>query len=115
MSKGRKRISNRKAILVFLRDKGKCMYCGRDLLDSLNYQTWGEYGEVLDENSMTIDHVNPLSKGGTYDVSNLGLACYKCNEEKRDKVYRHKLKKVPVIDPEALHNFYSNLEIWKKP
>jgi len=35
----------------------------------------------------TIDHVIPLSRGGSNDLSNLRPACYKCNLEKGDKIY----------------------------
>jgi 5-methylcytosine-specific restriction endonuclease McrA len=35
----------------------------------------------------TIDHVIPISKGGTNDISNLRPACYQCNYEKGDKIY----------------------------
>lgn len=35
----------------------------------------------------TIDHVIPLSKGGTNDIENLRPACYDCNWQKGDKIY----------------------------
>lgn len=31
---------------------------------------------------LTIDHFVPLSRGGSNDISNLRLSCYKCNELK---------------------------------
>ena len=34
----------------------------------------------------TIDHVIPLSKGGTNDINNLRPACYECNWKKGDKI-----------------------------
>jgi 5-methylcytosine-specific restriction endonuclease McrA len=34
---------------------------------------------------LTIDHVKPLSKGGTWDEANLCLACLGCNQKKADK------------------------------
>ena len=33
---------------------------------------------------ITIDHIVPLSKGGTYDILNLQLACFNCNNVKGD-------------------------------
>ncbi len=34
----------------------------------------------------TVDHVIPLSKGGTNSIENLALACFHCNRQKTDKV-----------------------------
>jgi len=43
----------------------------------------------------TIDHVIPLTKGGSNTVDNLALACFHCN--------RHKSNKITAIDPESEH------------
>ncbi len=37
-------------------------------------------------NLMTIDHVVPMSKGGTNNLNNLVLACYGCNRAKADSM-----------------------------
>lgn len=35
----------------------------------------------------TLDHVMPVSKGGAFwDEKNLVVACYKCNQKKKDKI-----------------------------
>ena len=52
---------------VFLRDGFVCTYCGAKGV------------------SLECDHVVPISKGGTNDLSNLTTACVKCNRDKRDK------------------------------
>lgn len=33
---------------------------------------------------ITLDHILPLSKGGSSDILNLQLACYQCNQLKAD-------------------------------
>lgn len=49
--------------IVYLRDGGRCVYCGS------SYR-------------LTLDHDTPLAKGGTWDESNLVTACYSCNSQK---------------------------------
>ncbi|TXH11879.1 MAG: HNH endonuclease [Spirochaetes bacterium] len=50
---------------ILKRDKYTCAYCGR-------------YGD-------TIDHINPVSKGGETSWMNCVTACYDCNSLKRDR------------------------------
>lgn len=45
---------------------GKCLKCGS-------------------KKKLTIDHIKPLSKGGTWNNDNLQTLCSKCNGEKRDQ------------------------------
>jgi 5-methylcytosine-specific restriction endonuclease McrA len=56
---------------IFERCDGKCAYCG---------------GVLLYDQPFHIDHIVPLSKGGTNDENNLTLACVLCNVRKRDKL-----------------------------
>lgn len=53
---------------IFKRDAFTCMYCGRKAPDAL----------------LHVDHVNPVSKGGTDDPLNLVTACDQCNLGKSD-------------------------------
>ncbi|WP_226989363.1 HNH endonuclease [Desulfuromonas sp. TF] len=46
-----------------------CRYCGRKL-------TFAQ---------ATLDHINPLSRGGEWMQSNLGFACRACNSAKGNK------------------------------
>lgn len=52
--------------------KGRCYYCQK------------AFGEG--KNAYHIDHVIPLSRGGTNDLGNLVIACPHCNCSKRDKL-----------------------------
>lgn len=62
---------------VAARDKYKCVYCGVSVHHSKCH----------------VDHIVPLAKGGSNEISNLCLACEACNLKKgeqiwhRDKVY----------------------------
>jgi len=40
----------------------------------------------LYNDTRTIDHIVPLSKGGKNSLDNLTLCCFKCNGEKADKL-----------------------------
>ena len=61
-------------------DKLECAYCGRDDLVIENE------GRRQHANLATLDHIHPLSKGGSkYDPENIAIACYKCNQEKGNK------------------------------
>ena len=68
----------RKKFLKAKSEEGKqyCHYCGVELVFGIH--------PIVNE-SATIDHVKPLSKGGALkDVDNLVLSCYKCNCDKGD-------------------------------
>lgn len=51
---------------VFLRDHGACAFCG----------------EKLTLKTFTLDHLVPLSRGGTHDFLNVVVACKACNNQK---------------------------------
>lgn len=57
------------------RDGYFCYLCAEDFDDTIRGR------------ELTIDHVQPLSKGGTWDIGNLALACRKCNQEKADREF----------------------------
>lgn len=46
--------------------------------------TCGICGRFVPPDSFTVDHIVPISKGGTYDYSNLQCCCRKCNQLKDD-------------------------------
>ena len=51
---------------VFKRDNFTCRYCGRRTPEAI----------------LEIDHICPLSAGGTDDLENLATSCYECNRGK---------------------------------
>lgn len=59
----------RLASWVLLRDSFTCHYCG------------------LQHPKMVVDHMVPLSLGGTDDLGNLVAACEPCNRSKSAKTY----------------------------
>lgn len=62
----REPIPERVRLYVLKRDNNRCRYCGR-----------GPAEDVLE-----IDHIHPVSLGGTNQVSNLATACRTCNRAK---------------------------------
>lgn len=64
----RRNFTTRERRDIYIRDNGTCGICGR----------------IVPPNDFTIDHVIPISKGGTYDYDNLQCCCRKCNRLKDD-------------------------------
>lgn len=64
----RKSLSKKIRFEVFKRDHFTCQYCGRMSPDIV----------------LEVDHIKPVSKGGTNDIMNLVTSCYECNRGKRD-------------------------------
>ena len=52
---------------VWIRDKGRCVYCGST-------------------DNLQLDHIIPFSKGGATTVENLQLLCQKCNIRKSNHI-----------------------------
>jgi 5-methylcytosine-specific restriction endonuclease McrA len=57
--------------MIYERDRWRCFYCG----------------ERVTEENITLDHYEPLSKGGTNAKENLKTACLQCNSIKSGKTY----------------------------
>ena len=47
----------------------------------------GHCGKLLDTNTMTVEHIYPLYKGGTHEEFNLIALCSDCNNLKSDFIY----------------------------
>lgn len=63
----RKTITKKLRFEVFKRDGFKCQYCGRSAPDVV----------------LQVDHITPVSKGGTNDLTNLITSCVECNQGKK--------------------------------
>ena len=59
---------------LFARDRYRCQYCGRS------------QGELKPRESLTRDHLVPLSRGGTNHWSNVVTACSTCNARKGNRL-----------------------------
>jgi len=66
---------------ILLRDNYECQYCGKD----------------LSENTMTIDHVIPSSRGGKSEWINCVCSCQSCNLRKGDKTPKE--ADMPLLNP----------------
>lgn len=59
------------------------------------------FGQMISEKRATIDHLTPLSKGGTNRRENLVVACWKCNNQKADKDFTEFDLKLKPISSEV--------------
>ena len=65
-------ISQKLRFEIFQRDKFTCQYCGKSKDD--------------DNVKLELDHIIPVSAGGTDDYHNLTTSCKKCNQGKSNKI-----------------------------
>jgi len=65
----RKALTKKTRFEVFKRDSFTCQYCGRSAPDVL----------------LQADHIKPVSKNGTNDITNLITSCFDCNSGKSDR------------------------------
>ena len=63
---------------VYNRDNGICYICG-----NLTFQDW--INRPLNQRA-TVDHVIPISKGGSHTWQNVRIACWRCNITKHDRI-----------------------------
>jgi 5-methylcytosine-specific restriction endonuclease McrA len=58
-------------MMIYYRDGFKCAYCGK----------------ILRDHELTIDHVLPKSKGGSWSWENLVTCCVQCNRSKNQGIW----------------------------
>lgn len=85
----KRKYSRHKRLKTFTKKGLKCVSCPRegkyliatkDRSGAIHIDLYTEDFEL-----MTVDHIKPKSKGGTYDLENLNPMCHFCNTEKADK------------------------------
>jgi len=91
----RKPIQPKIKLQVFKRDNYRCRSCGTSPAFNL-------------EVSLEVDHIQPFSKGGSNDISNLQTLCMKCNRGKGNNAELNKTilndfcNRLDKINPEIL-------------
>lgn len=75
---------------LFARDAYRCQYCGRFA------------AELKLRESLTRDHVIPLSRGGTNDWANVVTACSPCNTRKSNRLPAE-IDMFPITTPAEPH------------
>lgn len=68
---------------LYNRDGGRCYLCGQ-MCDWNNKVMDGNGNVIVGGNYPTIEHIQPLARGGLHAWRNVKLACKSCNELKRD-------------------------------
>ncbi len=80
---------------IFARDEYRCVYCGR----------------VLPPEELSVDHVQPRSRGGDRSGGNLVTACRACNLRKG----RRRVARFLADEPASLANFRRfAIHVWKR-
>jgi 5-methylcytosine-specific restriction endonuclease McrA len=70
---------------VWDKTNGRCFYCHNTLPD--NTELFDDQGKAcVTIRNWDIDHVIPLSRGGTNHIDNLAPSCKGCNHKKSDKI-----------------------------
>ena len=70
---------------LYNRDDGVCYICGQQC-DWNDYEVRDDGTFIAFDNYPSIDHIEPISKGGLHSWDNVRLACRKCNYLKRDSI-----------------------------
>jgi HNH endonuclease len=73
------------ALGAIWRETTTCLYCGRD----------------LNERNKSVEHMQPMAKGGAHTMANVIIVCLLCNHTKNQKAWTEWLAKLPAARQEA--------------
>ena len=87
--------STNKCNEIYMRYKGRCAICGNP----------------IDFGSFTVDHKNPLARGGSNEYDNLQATCDSCNHMKHYLTQEEFMKKLWKV---VIHNLPGIVKIYLK-
>lgn len=93
----RNEITHKLRFEILERDQHRCKRCGASPKTDPTVE-------------LVIDHIVPLSAGGTNDLTNLETLCHSCNEGKKDTVIQKKVDKL-VVNPVEFYQIQTEGEI----
>lgn len=83
---------------ILSKSHGKCCHCGKPIKVGVDF---------------TVEHVIPISKGGTNDITNVVALCKECNDNKADYII-FPYEYFKYLDREFLNELYDNqIEYYK--
>lgn len=88
----RKKFTTKERTKIYNKNKGRCAICGR-------FVPFDEF---------TVDHIFPLSKGGTNELKNLQCTCKTCNLIKQDILPEDLMDKLTEIVLYQMKKNYNN-------
>lgn len=87
----RKTLGQRIRMMVAQRDGFMCRYCDRSFDATKCVNRYGYlYIQEKGRLEFHIDHIKPVSLGGTDEIENLAFSCAKCNLKKSKKYHGKK-------------------------
>ena len=118
----RKNISKEIQLIVWRRDHWTCRYCNEPvffnptfkLFDKIspNHGYYHPHGksdarhQFIEKRMATVDHIIPLSRGGSDTIDNYVTACWECNLKYREKTFDEgKPKPLPINKKAAKLNW----------
>lgn len=77
---------------LLARDGNLCGECGIKMRFDYEQRIATNKGKNLPDDTLTIDHIIPSSKGGENTLNNFRLLCKKCNNQRGDKPIEKPIK-----------------------